>query len=158
MRILIIYSFLITELYFVKGLIQKYIMSIQLLMKQFYCNRALFLSSIMSRNQLTRRIILSNLSVYLRRRFILSSMEIRKQPPIIPTQAGIVKMCTSLGDLQSICYTYILFYSSYLRSFTVPFCLFCRSLFAEEPPLKIYSVIKIMLNMASKKMLFFKIL
>ena len=110
----------------------------------------------MSRNQLTRRIILSNLSVYLRRRFILSSMEIRKQPPIIPTQAGIVKMCTSVGDLQSICYTYILFYSSYLRSFTVPFCLFCRSLFAEEPPLKIYSVIKIMLNMASKKCYFFK--
>ena len=111
----------------------------------------------MSRNQLTRRITLSNLSVYSRRRFILSSMEIRKQPPIIPTQAGIVKMCTSVGDLQSICYTYILFYSSYLRSFTVPFCLFCRSLFAEEPPLKIYSVIKIMLNMASK-MLFFIIL
>ena len=109
----------------------------------------------MSRNQLTRRITLSNLSVYSRRRFILSSMEIRKQPPIIPTQAGIVKMCTSVGDLQSICYTYILFYSSYLRSFTVPFCLFCRSLFAEEPPLKIYSVIKIMLNMASKNVIFY---
>ena len=83
-------------------------------------------------------------------------MKIRKQPSISPTQAGMVKMCTSVGDPQSLCYKYILFYSSYLCSFTVLFLSFCRSLSVEESPLKIYSVIKFIMNMASRKCFFLK--